>query len=734
MTHELGTSDVGALGLLAGIACAGCGRQNLTSRRFCAECGQALRQACPNCGAEGCAGEAFCGACGSSLRDLVRQKAEDYAATLREGRRLLAEHEYDQAAARLQLVARLKDDSHRNLASQARILLEGLPGSRRQAEQRAAESQDKARELLEQQEYDQAVQVLIAVPESLRRGPVQTLLEQARAKQVEYLELTHRLTEAKLAKRLLGTRESIERVLELKTGNELALRLAASLRAGIVPAVKKKLAAHDYQHALELLQHVPTVARDEEVTRLESAAKELHWLMSSLQSAAVVDATVLGIGGQLVKLAPTNAAATRLHEQHRRRAAQPPTVPRHVAPDWSEPESGQLGIPVNWLGGLRRLTVGGAVKAQLRAHPGRFFVAIGLALQAIGAADVNINLAPAESVGMLGKLSQRRRKSAASAWGLDLGETALKAVRLVRQEGAETFAVENAVLIEHPKCLSQTVDEQERLQLVQQALTQLRERHGSAEARVFASVPGHSVLIRAFRLPPVAEKSLAEAVRLESRRQFPYALEELRWDYAAVPGHDEKSTDTSHWDVIIQATREHQVDTAVSLCGASGWKLDGVQSDALALHNFVMHEYFDDESTRSASSAIAVVDVGGWSSRVLVSARGVAWWRGLPIGGETVTTKVAQSYKLTRAQAEQLKRTPLAAKRLSRLYETIDPLLGQLADEVERSVELHARSFPHIKIEELFGLGGGFALHGLLRRLRATEPGSPADVEPQVSD
>ncbi len=727
------TSDTNAAGLLAGIPCAGCGRQNLASRRFCAECGQALRQACPTCGAEGLAGEAFCGACGISLRDLVRQRAEDYAATLREGHRLLVEHQYDEAAGRLQHVARLEDDSYRNLASQARILLDNLPGARQQAEQRAAESRDKARELLEQQEYDQAVQVLMAVPASLRVGAVQTLLEQARTRQVEYVELTHRLTEAQAANRLLGTRVSIDRVLELRTGDELALRLAAKLRDGIVQAVKKKLAAHAYDHARKLLQQVPTATRDEEVTRLEAAATELHWLMSSLQSAAVVDATVLGIGEQLLKLAPTNTAAAGLHAQHKRRAAQPKTVPQHVAPNWSRPDSKPLGVPVNWLGGLQRLAASSPAEAQLRAHPGRFFVAIGLALQALGVTAVNINLAPAEPVTMLGKLSLRRRKSVGSAWGLDLGETSLKAVRLVRPEGAEGFTVETAALIEHPKCLSQTVDDVERQQLVQQALTQLRERHGAAEARVFASLPCNLTLFRAFRLPPVAERSLVEAVRLEARQQLPYQLEELRWGYAAVPGHDEESADTSHWDVLVQATRDHHVDSVLSLCEQGGWKVHGVQSDCLALHNFVSHEYLGDNPARHASAAIAVLDVGGSSSRLLVSSRGVAWWRGLPIGGETITTKLAQSYKLTRTQAEQLKRTPLAARRLSRLYETIDPFLLQLTEGVERAVELHARTFPHLKIDQLFGEGGGCALHGLLRSLRATERGSPTAAQPQVT-
>ena len=55
---------------------------------------------------------------------------------------------------------------------------------------------------------------------------------------------------------------------------------------------------------------------------------------------------------------------------------------------------------------------------------------------------------------------------------------------------------------------------------------------------------------------------------------------------------------------------------------------------------------------------------------------------------------------------------------MSQLYESIEPFLLRLAEDVQRSLEMHARSFPNLKIPQLFGGGGGFAVHGLLQRLR----------------
>jgi len=56
------------------------------------------------------------------------------------------------------------------------------------------------------------------------------------------------------------------------------------------------------------------------------------------------------------------------------------------------------------------------------------------------------------------------------------------------------------------------------------------------------------------------------------------------------------------------------------------------------------------------------------------------------------------------------------------LYEQWDSILRDLADEIERSLASAKRQFPEFKVRQLWGLGGGFRLHGVLRSLT-----SPAD-------
>jgi class 3 adenylate cyclase len=47
--------------------CSKCGNENREGRKFCVQCGQALKLACPSCGASSEPGERFCGDCGAAL-------------------------------------------------------------------------------------------------------------------------------------------------------------------------------------------------------------------------------------------------------------------------------------------------------------------------------------------------------------------------------------------------------------------------------------------------------------------------------------------------------------------------------------------------------------------------------------------------------------------------------------------------------------------------------------------
>ena len=77
-----------------------------------------------------------------------------------------------------------------------------------------------------------------------------------------------------------------------------------------------------------------------------------------------------------------------------------------------------------------------------------------------------------------------------SVWGIDIGQCALKALKLREVDGQ--VQVEAFELIEHPKILSQP--DADRRQLIGQALSQFLERANVAGCHVVISVPGQQFI------------------------------------------------------------------------------------------------------------------------------------------------------------------------------------------------------------------------------------------------
>src|ERR1700757_2957010 len=115
-------------------------------------------------------------------------------------------------------------------------------------------------------------------------------------------------------------------------------------------------------------------------------------------------------------------------------------------------------------------------------------------------------------------------------WGIDLGQCALKALRLDTVDGQATATAFDYV--EHPKILSQPDADPD--QLIREALEKFLSRNELRGDTVCISVPGQSRLARFVKLPPVEEKKITDIVRFEAKQQIPFPLEEVVWDFQKV--------------------------------------------------------------------------------------------------------------------------------------------------------------------------------------------------------
>src|SRR5256885_3177502 len=170
-------------------------------------------------------------------------------------------------------------------------------------------------------------------------------------------------------------------------------------------------------------------------------------------------------------------------------------------------------------------------------------------------------------------------------WGIDVGQCALKAIRLVDVDGQATATAYDYV--EHAKILSQPDADPD--QLVREALTQFLSRNHLQGDMIVISVPGQSGLARFVKLPPVEERKIAEIVKFEAKQQIPFPLEEVVWDYQKIAGGEVTDGFAMETEIGLFAMKRDVISRYLGYFGGSKIEVHVVQMSPLALVNFATY-------------------------------------------------------------------------------------------------------------------------------------------------
>jgi type IV pilus assembly protein PilM len=713
----------------AGLCCPRCAAVNLPQRKFCAKCGSPLWEACLRCNELCAAGEIYCGGCGANLADAAADVIERIEADFRAAAEMQADCRFDHAIAQLAPVSKHTHPRLVEYATRAKQLLHQLAVERDQRRKAAEEECRRARQLYESFDFDGAAGILEAVPPSLRNNDILELGAQVAARREEIAALGRELREAVASNRLAGILPTVERLLSLKPDDAYAHALADRLQEQLVAAAEKRLAEHHYDQAVRLLEQIATCVRTPRAGELYRQAKELAALAWDLRHAPIIDAALVAVARRLQEMAPDDLRAARVCQELHRRAGRAPAGKWQEPLPWARPpQPTALGVPIEGLTGFQRLLCADSAELSvLRRQPGRFAVACGLALAGIEKAALEINLAPAREQGVLRRAARlMRSRTAHTAWGIDVGSSALKAIRLVWDSSQQQAIIQAAVLVEHAKPLTYAAHDAEKRNLVADTLKTFLDGQDLKTARVCVGLPGRTTLSRQIDLPPVDAAKASKLVQMEAPHQFPFPLEELNWDFRIFddPVPDPTGTATSgqqnHRAILIAAKRtttHHFLDAFRGL----GVPVDLLQPDFVALHNFLIHDCFaagNDAPASEGCRVVAALDVGCEVTNLVVSSPHSLWFRSCGVAGHSFTRALVKDFNLSIAQAEQRKRAPESADRLSDFGQTLSPVFDDLLKELQQLLAVYARSQPDHPVERVLGLGGGFSLHGLFRHLR----------------
>ncbi len=287
------------------------------------------------------------------------------------------------------------------------------------------------------------------------------------------------------------------------------------------------------------------------------------------------------------------------------------------------------------------------------------------------------------------------------AWGLDIGHSSIKAVKLSRLGDAVTvlgYAIEPIV----------SGDATDREEAVVKALEALATREEFGGLPVVASLSGRQIFYKSINIPVINPKKVDRMVELEARQQIPGKFDEVEWSYHLSPSPDGASN-----DVALFAARKDLIAELVSRSRRVGINLVGVSVSSLALYNFVR---FDQDFP--ADETVIILDVGAENTDLVLYQGDTLWMRTLAISGNDITKAFMKKFRVSFEEAETLKRQIGESRQADKIFKVIEASLNELGSEVQRSLGFYKQQVnTNAKLENIVISGNTFRLPNLAQYL-----------------
>ena len=306
-----------------------------------------------------------------------------------------------------------------------------------------------------------------------------------------------------------------------------------------------------------------------------------------------------------------------------------------------------------------------------------------------------------------------------AAWGIEIGQAGLKAIKLRFVEGADQVMAVAFDYVPHPKLLNQpdaVPDE-----LIRQALDTFLSRNPIGSDLVAISLPGQNALAKFIQLPPVEQSKVAEIVKYEARQQIPFPLEEVIWDFQALGGGVEESGYLLDGEVGLFAMKREQVQHHLQPFLERKVEVELIQIAPLSLYNFLCYDrlgYRKNQPREMGEEYSVVVDMGSDATTLIVTNGKKIWIRNMPVGGNHFTRALTKDMKLTFAKAEHLKCNATKSPDPRAVFQALRPVFNDYVAEIQRSIGFFSSVNRSAKISRLIGVGNGFRLAGLQKFLQ----------------
>ena len=312
-----------------------------------------------------------------------------------------------------------------------------------------------------------------------------------------------------------------------------------------------------------------------------------------------------------------------------------------------------------------------------------------------------------------------------AVWGIDIGNTSLKALRcsLAEEPGkVEALAYD---YIEHSKVLS--LPGTDAAEVLAETLQTFLSRNAVKGDRIAISVSGQNTISRFLLLPPVSPKKIPDVIKYEAKQWLPFDISEVVFDFQPL------GNPVLEGDILLDATvgmfaiKRDVATKTIAPYLSQGVDIDSIQSSPIALFNFMAFDQLlplppaDDTENAVTGDAFPnesqiALCIGTDATDVVITNGTSIWIRNIPLGGNTFTKALTRELQLTFSKAEYLKRNIATSKDVDeqkRVITAMRPVFNDMVNEVNRSLEYYQTLNRKARFQKIVALGNASKLPGL---------------------
>lgn len=719
-----------------GTVCSACQVRNSPQRKFCHECGQRLWEPCAACQTANAVDATFCGNCGTRLTDAFQTLENEIDNQSNRAKKLMAEGRFFEAQTHLRSIPASSDSRLQKRLADLQTLANSMQAMREQESSKAESAHQAALEHLLAQRWAEAREAMAAIPLGLLTASMKETIAQLDTVWQEIQTLRQQIRSALQSKQTDHLLPQVVRLLHLqpsdpsikRLADELSRRQALQLASETTRAIREAQSLFQQQKYPAARERVADVdasqVTDDLLRQILRKIQDVGCAIEILKSEPFTLPEMMAVTQCWLQACPQDPQAQRLSQtlQSRLRTAgaaesglpwikiAPEKVPSRVTEWWRLPPKAFWPEEHD----------------ELLERPGAFFSAYGLALQGLGVAPLSLDLLPV-SKSFIGKWMPAPKASATTSdtWGLDVGDTGLKAVHLTRDKKSPEIIVHDAIFVAHEQPLSEVSDDAALQATIKATLTSFIERTGKANFAAVVGFPGTQSLGRWFDLPPLKPNKLAEAIGYEARMQIPIPVEEIEYDWHA---WSTSGLSSNFQPVTLLAARRDQIATWMAPFREAGVRPIGLQSSSLAFFN--AGNYFKKVLTSERAVApasangsqepesfetVGWLDLGADSTTLVLSNGRQLRFRTLSTGIRKMDRALMDQCRLTASQAEHARQLKSPSVALHEVHTIIDSAIEEILRPIYRSI----RSFEGEgwRLDRLIVGGGGANQLGVLRHL-----------------